>query len=154
MTLALHQPPPDFDLKNQHGEDIDLSGFRGHRPVVVMFFPFAFSTICTSELREVHGAMSDLQVANVELLAIACDPMFALRAFSDAEGFSFSLLSDFWPHGEVARRYEVFDDRRGAALRGTFVVDVDGVLRWMVRNAMPKPRDWSSVRRALAAIRT
>ena len=152
MTLALHQQPPDFDLKNQHGEDIRLSGFRGHRPVVVMFFPFAFSSICTSELREVRGAVSDLQQANVELLAISCDPMFALRAFSDAEAFSFSLLSDFWPHGEVARRYGVFDERRGYALRGTFVVDIDGVLRWMMQNGMPDARNWSTVRRAIAAI--
>ena len=152
MTLALHQPPPDFDLKNQHGEDIDLSGFRGHRPVVVMFFPFAFSTICTSELREVHGAMSDLQVANVELLAIACDPMFALRAFSDAEGFSFSLLSDFWPHGGVAQAYGVFNDAAGSAFRGTFLVDKEGLVAWKVENGMPDARSIDDYRDALAGV--
>lgn len=151
MSLVLGRRVPDFQLKNQHGEDVSLSAFRGVKAVAVMFFPFAFSRTCTGELRDVRDGLSDLP-PGVELLALSCDPMFTLRAFADAEGLSFPLLSDFWPHGEVARRYAVFDEQRGCALRGTFVVDEEGVLCWKVEHAMAQARDWAAAHRALLAL--
>jgi peroxiredoxin len=154
LPLALGRPVPDFLLNNQHGEDVALSSFRGRQAVGIMFFPFAFSRICTGELRDVRDALADLPRAGVELLAISCDPMFALRAFSDAESLGFPMLSDFWPHGEVARRYAVFDEQRGCALRGTFLVDVQGVLRWKVENTMPDERDWAATKQALLTLRS
>ncbi len=150
----LGRPVPDFQLKNQHGEDVSLSSFRGVKAVAVMFFPFAFSRTCTGELRDVRDGLPDLPPASVELLTISCDPMYTLRAFADVERLSFSLLSDFWPHGDVARRYGIFDEQHGCALRGTYVVDRHGLLRWKVENSMPQARDWAAARRVLSTLST
>ncbi len=152
MSLGLGEPSPDFALRDQHGQDVTLSSFRGRRAVVVMFYPFAFSGVCTGELAAVQDALSELQNDDVQLLAISCDHMYSQRAYADRDGLEFPLLSDFWPHGEVARAYGVFDERRGCALRGTFVVDRDGVVRWQVVNAIPDARDLDDVRKALAAL--
>ncbi len=145
--LRIGEPAPDFALRNQHGETLSLSGHRGQTAVVVMFYPFAFSRVCTSELGAVRDALPDLPDAIV--LAVSCDPMFTLRAFADAEHLGFDLLSDFWPHGEVARRYGVFDEQRGCALRGTFVIDTQGVLRWKGKHELPGARDLTEARQAL-----
>ena len=150
MTVTIGQTPPDFTLKDQHGQDVSLSGFRGDKAVVVMFYPFAFSGVCTGELCEIRDAMPEFQNDEVQLLAISCDPMYALRAFADQDGLDYPLLSDFWPHGAVARAYGVFNEERGCAVRGTFVLDRDGVLRWQVVNAMPDARDLDDYRKALA----
>jgi alkyl hydroperoxide reductase subunit AhpC len=89
----------------------------------------------------------------VQVLAVSCDPVFALRAFADRDGLTFPLLSDFWPHGEVAQRYGVFNADRGCAERATFIVDRDGVLRWSVRNQMPQARDLQEQLRVLDGLR-
>ncbi len=151
MTLVLGTEVPDFVLSNQHGEDVTLSGLRG-RPVVIVFYPWAFSRVCTGELTELRDNPAVFAEAGAELLAISCDPMYSLRAWADEQGFEFSLLSDFWPHGAVASSYGVFDPDRGAAVRGTFVVDRDGVLRWSVVNAIPDARSLEEYRKALAAV--
>ena len=150
MTVMIGQTPPDFTLKDQHGQDVSLSGFRGDKAVVVMFYPFAFSGVCTGELCEIRDVMPEFQNDEVQLLAVSCDPMYALRAFADQDGLDYPLLSDFWPHGAVARAYGVFNEERGCAVRGTFVLDRDGVLRWQVINAMPDARDLDDYRKALA----
>ncbi|RLV56013.1 peroxiredoxin [Aeromicrobium phragmitis] len=149
MTIEIGTAAPDFTLKNQHGEDVSLSTLRG-RPVALVFYPFAFSGICTGELCELRDNIEDFAGSGVELLAISCDPMFALRAFADQDGYQFSLLSDFWPHGEVARAYGVFNDQLGCALRGTFLLDADGIVRWKVENQMGEARDLAAYRAALA----
>ncbi|MGA8995694.1 MAG: peroxiredoxin [Nocardioidaceae bacterium] len=141
MSLEIGQTAPDFDLRDQHGGRVRLSAFRGEKAVVVMFYPFAFSGVCTGELCEVRDTLPTFESDDVTLLAVSCDPMFALRAFSDRDGLTFPLLSDFWPHGEVARAYGVFDEDRGCSGRSTFIVDKEGVLRWTVHNAMPQARD-------------
>jgi mycoredoxin-dependent peroxiredoxin len=88
----------------------------------------------------------------VELLAVSADSVFALRTWADAEGFSFALLSDFWPHGAVARSYGVFDENMGAARRGTFILDKAGVVRWKVVNPIPQARDVADYQKALAEL--
>jgi peroxiredoxin len=150
MTLHVGLPAPDFTLRDQHGQTITLSSLRGERAVVVLFYPFAFSGVCTGELGELREALPEFQNDRVQLLAVSCDPMYALRAYADHQELDFPLLSDFWPHGEVARAYGVFNDSRGCAVRGTFVVDRKGVLRWQVVNAMPDARDIDAYRKALA----
>ena len=152
LSLALGCPAPDFQLQSQHGEDVSLSSFRGEKAVAVMFFPFAFSRTCTGELRDVRDGLSSLAQASVQLVTVSCDPIFTLRAFAEAEHLSFPLLSDFWPHGEVARRYAVFDEQRGCASRGTFVVDRQGLLCWKVENSTSHARDWSATRQALSLL--
>jgi mycoredoxin-dependent peroxiredoxin len=140
---------PDFVLKNQHGEDISLSSFRG-RPVVLVFFPFAFSGICTGEFAEIRDHPGELEGA--EVLAVSCDHFFANRAFADAERLEFSVLSDFWPHGEVSRAYGIFNEDVGVAERGSYAIDGGGVVRWKVEQGIGEARDLGAYREALAAL--
>ena len=137
---SVGQPAPDFTLRDQHGQDVTLSELRG-MPVVLLFYPFAFSRVCSGELRAIRDDHPALARDDVRLLAISCDPMFSLRAFADAERLSVPLLSDFWPHGAVAREYGVLDEGRGCARRSTFVVDQAGEVAWSGHNAMPDARD-------------
>ena len=139
--LELGGPAPDFTLRDQFGQDVTLSSYRGSKAVALLFYPYAFSGVCTGEMAGVRDRLDEFLTFDTEVLAISCDPMFALRAFSDSDGLNFPLLSDFWPHGAVARAYDVFDERTGAPRRSSYVVDVEGNLRWAVHNAMPDGRD-------------
>jgi peroxiredoxin len=153
MTVEVGSHAPDFELKDQHGTSVRLSSFRGARNVVLVFYPLAFSGVCGSELcalRDEFPAVSSRE--DVELLTVSVDSMFAHRAWADAEGFSFGMLSDFWPHGAVASSYGVFDTERGVALRGTFIIDTEGVVRWKVVNPIPEARDIADYAKALAAL--
>jgi peroxiredoxin len=150
MPVQVGHPAPDFSLVNQHGEQVGLSGLRG-RKVVLVFYPFAFSSICTGEmcdLRDRRGTFDDDTV----LLGISVDTKHALRVFAEQEGLSFDLLSDFWPHGAVAQEYGVFLPERGMATRATFVIDRDGIVRWAVVNHPGQARDPEAYRAALAEI--
>jgi len=139
---------PDFTLRDQHGQDVTLSELRG-TPVVLLFYPFAFSRVCSGELRSIRDDHPALAREGVRLLGLSCDPMFALRAFAESERLSVPLLSDFWPHGAVARQYGVLDEERGCARRSTFVVDAAGTVRWSVHNPMPDARDLDELERVL-----
>lgn len=126
--LEVGAPAPDFTLANQFGEPITLSAIRG-TPVVLVFYPFAFSGICTGELCELRDNMALFKRDGVRLLAVSVDSKYTLRAYSQSEGYSFDLLADFWPHGAVAELYGAFDAGRGMAGRYTFVIDSGGILR-------------------------
>ena len=152
MTLEIGSSAPDFKLKNQHGEEISLSMFKGKKNVVVLFYPFAFSGICTGELCGLRDDLASFQNDNVELLAISCDPMYSLKAYAEKEGYKFSLLADFWPHGEVAKKYGVFNEERGCAIRGTFIIDKSGILRWSVVNSIGDARNLVDYKEALAKL--
>jgi peroxiredoxin len=152
MTLEIGQQAPDFRLRDQHGATVGLSSYRGEKAVVVMFYPFAFSRVCTGEFREVLGQLPTFVSDDVQLLAVSCDPMFALRAYADQEGLTFPLLSDFWPHGDVATAYGVLNRERGCADRSTFIVDRHGSLRWMVHNQMADARDLAEQAAVLGGI--
>ncbi|TDO44535.1 peroxiredoxin [Kribbella sp. VKM Ac-2527] len=141
---------PDFSARNQHGEQLRLSDYRGRRDVVLVFYPYAFSRVCTSELGQLRDRPDLLAAA--EFLAVSCDPMFTLRAYAEAERLEFGLLSDFWPHGAIASQYGVFDADRGAAVRGTFVIDRSGLIRWSVVNPIPEARDPDDYARALTEL--
>ncbi len=149
MTLEIGRHAPDFTLRDQHGQEVTLSGFRGERNVVVLFFPFAFTGICSTELAEVRDDIGSFRNDDVELLAVSCDQLFTLRAYAERERLDYPLLSDFWPHGQVAQAYGTFDADRGVALRGTFVVDREGLLRWQVVNPTGTGRDLDLLRLAL-----
>lgn len=152
MALEIGRPAPEFTLNDQHGTPVRLGSFRGERNVVVVFFPFAFTGICTGELGAIRDDIGTYQNDEVQVLGVSCDAMPTLRVFADREGITFPLLSDFWPHGDVARAYGVFDDRAGLALRGTFIVDRDGIVRWSVVNQRGRARDASAYRVGLAAL--
>lgn len=136
---------PDFELKDQHGTPVRLSGLRG-RQVVLVFFPLAFSGVCQSEL----SAIRDEFTADAEVLTVSVDSIFTLRAWADQERYEFTLLSDFWPHGQVARAYGVFDESKGVAQRGTFIIDGDGVIQWSIVHPISQPRDVADYLKALS----
>ena len=151
VTLAVGDAAPDFTLPDTHGTPVRLSGLRG-APVLVVFVPFAFSGTCTDELCEIRDNIDEFESAGVELVVISCDALYSLKAWAGQEGYSFDLLSDFWPHGDVARAYGVFDDERGLANRGSFLVDAEGIVRWAVVNGPGQRRDFDGYRAALAAL--
>jgi len=152
MSLTIGKPAPDFSLVNQFGETVSLSSFKGKKNVVVLFYPFAFSGICTGELCALRDDLSAFHNDDAELLAISCDPMYSLKAYGEAEGYSFQLLADFWPHGDVAKSYGVFLEEKGFATRGTFIIDKKGILRWQVVNGPGEARDVADYKEALAAL--
>jgi mycoredoxin-dependent peroxiredoxin len=152
MSLAIGQEAPNFTLTNQFGESVELATFRGKKNVVIVFYPFAFSGICTGELCSLRDDLGAYQNEVTELLAISCDPMYSLKAFGDGEGYKFNLLADFWPHGAVSKAYGVFNEDRGFSIRGTFVVDKAGVLRWQVVNGPGDARNAEDYKTALATL--
>ncbi len=153
MALEIGTEAPDFDLANQFGERVRLSGFRGVRPVALVFYPLAFSGTCTGELCELRDRFDLFADRDVELLAISVDSKAALRAWAEQEGYPFQLLADFWPHGGVAREYGVFLDEKGYANRATFVVDEAGVIRAAFVTAPGEPRSLQAYRAALDEVR-
>jgi mycoredoxin-dependent peroxiredoxin len=152
MAVEVGQEAPDFELRNQHGEPVRLSSFRGAKNVVLVFYPLAFSGVCSSELGALRDDFPEVARDDTELLTVSVDSVYVLRKWSDTEGFQFGLLSDFWPHGGVASLYGVFNADRGIALRGTFIIDKAGVVRWKVVNPIPEARDIADYQKALAAL--
>jgi peroxiredoxin len=143
---------PEFELLNQFGETVRLSQFRGVQPVALVFFPLAFTGICTGELCELRDNLDLFQKQGVELLAISVDSKATLRVFAEQEGYQFSLLADFWPHGAVARDYGVFLEDRGTATRATFVIDESGVIRSQFMTEPGTARPLEAYREALDAL--
>lgn len=152
MTPAVGTEAPDFTLKDQNNAEVTLSSFRGGRNVLVVFYPFAFSGICTGELTAVREDLPSFQNDDVQILAVSVDHPFALKAWADAQTYDFPLLADFWPHGKVARDYGVFNDAAGFALRGTFLVDRSGVVQFAEVNGPGEARDQDAWKKALAAV--
>ena len=152
MAPRLGGPAPDFALRDQHGQTHRLSQLRGESNVIVVFYPYAFSGVCTGEMGAIRDELPTLARSQVALWAISCDPVYALRVFAERESLTFPLLSDFWPHGAVAQAYGVFDSQQGRAERATFIVDIEGVLRWQVHNAMPDARSIDDYVRVLAEL--
>ncbi|ALE06388.1 peroxiredoxin [Arthrobacter sp. ERGS1:01] len=142
---------PDFELANQFGEPISLAALRGST-VVLVFYPFAFSGICTGELCELRDNFGQFAAPDVRLLAVSVDSKYTLRAYAQAEGYSFDLLADFWPHGAVSRAYGAFDADRGMAVRSTFVIDASGVIKDAFTTPTGQARPLERYRQALAAL--
>jgi peroxiredoxin len=152
MALTNGDLAPDFSLKDQHGVIVSLHQFRGRKNVIVVFYPFAFSSVCTTELAELRDNLSDFQTQITELMAISCDSMYVVRAFADREALNFQVLTDFWPHGAVARAYDNFNEQLGCARRSTYIIDRKGTLRWQVSNQLPQARDVGEYRKVLAEL--
>lgn len=152
MTVEVGSPAPDFTLKNQDGQEVSLSDFRGDKAVLLVFFPFAFSGICTGELCSVRDDLSSFQNDQVQILGISCDTTWSLKVWAQQEGYEFPLLSDFWPHGAVSESYGIFSSDLGFAFRGTFLVDRDGVVQFLERNGPGDAREQQGWRDALEAL--
>jgi mycoredoxin-dependent peroxiredoxin len=152
MAVEAGDQAPDFELKDQHGAPVKLSGFRGSKNVVLVFYPLAFSGVCSSELRAMRDDFPEVTRDDVELLTVSVDSVYVLRTWAERDHFNFVMLSDFWPHGAVARSYGVFDEDKGIATRGTFIIDKSGVVRWKVVNPIPQARDIAEYQKALASL--
>ncbi|HEX2298093.1 MAG TPA: peroxiredoxin [Pseudonocardiaceae bacterium] len=152
MALEVGDEAPDFTLKDQNNEEHTLSEFRGSKNVLLVFYPFAFSGICTGELDQLRDDLDSYQNSDVQVLAVSVDSVFTLKAWSEQKGYHLPLLSDFWPHGQVAQSYGVFNDNAGMANRGTFLVDTDGVVRFAEMNQPGEARDPTVWKQALAAL--
>jgi peroxiredoxin len=152
MALENDTKAPDFELPNQFGEHIRLGEFRGKKAVALVFFPLAFSSTCTTELCALRDNLNLFKTESVELIGISVDSKATLRAFAEQEGYDFTLLADFWPHGEVAREYGVFLEEKGFANRATFVIDIDGVIRASFITAPGQPRSLAEYTAALAEV--
>ena len=119
--------------------------------MLLVFYPFAFTGICTGELAEVQRSLDTFRAGGARVLAVSTDTMFALRVFAEQESLDFELLSDHWPHGAIATSYGVFDADVGCAVRGSFLLDSDGVITWKVVNGLGEARDIEAHLAALAA---
>lgn len=144
---------PGFTLPDQNRQEVSLTSvLESGRVALVVFYPFAFSGICGGELSRVQDSLDSFQNSSAQILGVSCDPTFALGAWASASDFTFPLLSDFWPHGAVASSYGVFNTSKGMALRGTFLVQPDGIISFAEVNEPGEPRDQDGWRRALAAV--
>jgi mycoredoxin-dependent peroxiredoxin len=147
--LDIGSVAPDFTLRDQNREEIQLSAFRGDRAVLLVFYPLAFTSTCTGELCTVRDDLAIYQNDHVQVLAISVDSTYSHKIFAEREGYEFPLLSDFWPHGGVAQAYDVFNDQAGFANRGTFLIDTEGVIRFAEMNPPGEGRDAQKWRDAI-----
>jgi mycoredoxin-dependent peroxiredoxin len=152
MPLQVGDQAPDFTLTDQNNKQWTLSEFCGDRNVLVVFYPLAFSPVCTGELCQLRDDLAEFQNSDVQVLAVSVDSGYTLKAWSQEKGYDFPLLSDFWPHGKVAQDYGVFHDKAGIANRGTFLVDTHGVIRFAEMKRPDEARDQFAWKQALTAL--
>lgn len=144
---------PDFELRDQNNQRVSLSELlSGGRQVLVVFFPLAFTGTCQGELGHIRDHLPRFVNDAVTTVAVSVGPPPTHKVWSAAQGFLFPILSDFWPHGAVARDYRVFNDERGYADRGTFLVNADGTIAFADVVGPGESRDESLWEKALAAV--
>lgn len=152
MTLSVGAPAPDFVLRDQFGQSVSLQDALAESPVVLVFFPLAFTGTCTGELCELRDNLNLFADAGVRLIGISVDSTATLRVFAEREGYDFTLLADFWPHGAVAQAYEAFMPEKGFATRATYVIARDGRVAAAFATSPGEARELSAYREALAAL--
>lgn len=152
MTIEVGAQAPDFTLPDYNKQQVSLADFRGDKNVLLVFYPFAFSGVCHGELCQIRDDLSDFQNDQVQVLGVSVDSPFALKAWADQEGYTFPLLSDFWPHGETAKAYGVFNEDAGMAVRGTFLIDTEGKVRFAEANQPGEARDQDVWKKAVAEL--
>jgi peroxiredoxin (alkyl hydroperoxide reductase subunit C) len=152
VVLEVGAEAPDFTLKDQNGQPVTLRDFRGAKNVLLVFFPLAFTGICQGELDEIRDNLPRYENDDTTTVAISVGPPPTHKIWATQSGFTFPVLSDFWPHGAVAQAYGVFNDDAGFANRGTFVVDRSGVIRFAEMRQPGEPRDQAVWIDALAAL--
>lgn len=151
MSLTVGDVAPEFSLPDQDKQVVSLGGLRG-TPALLVFYPFAFSGLCTGELCQLRDELAEYTDAGVQVLAISTDPVFSLKAWRDQQGFGFSLLSDFWPHGQTSQAYGAFNDKAGMPVRATFLVDAGGKVAFAEVNGPGDVREQSGWKAAVAQL--
>lgn len=152
MAIEVGDEAPDFELLDQHRNPVRLSSFRGDKNVIVVFYPLAFTGVCQGEMCAIRDSIADFSSDDVQTLGISVDSGAVHAKWAAEQGYTFPLLSDFWPHGAVARSYGVLQEELGLALRGTFIVDRQGKVAYRVVNAVPDARDLDDYRAVLATL--
>jgi peroxiredoxin len=127
--IAAGEKAPDFTLRDQDGEDVSLTDFRG-RKVLLVFYPFDFSSVCSDQLSVYQGIKPQLAEGGVEMRGICVDPPYAHKAFQEKLGIDTTLLADFEPKGEVAKAYGSYVDAVGMANRTLVLIDEEGEVEW------------------------
>ena len=152
--LTIGSSAPDFSLKDQNGRPVSLRAFRGVKNVLLVFFPLAFTGICQGELDEIRDNLPRYENDDTATLAISVGPPPTHKIWAGQSGFTFPVLSDFWPHGAVAQAYGVFNDVAGVSNRGTFVVDRSGRVAFAEMKEPGEARDQRVWIDALAALKS
>lgn len=130
MTVVTGDTAPEFDLEVTHEERVRLSDFAGRSNVLLVFHPFAFTPVCEEEARDLQENLDSFRNAQTEIVFVSCDSAPARQAWRRELGAEYIFASDFWPHGEAAEAYGVFNGTNGASYRGTFLIDKDGIVIW------------------------
>jgi len=151
VGLDVGEQAPDFTLPDHRGGKVTLSSHRGQASVLLHFFPFAFTNVCTQEWRSIRDIREELDLSGAVLLGISCDSPYALADFAERAGIQHDLLSDFWPHGRVSREYGLFLEDKGFALRGSYLIDIDGRIAW---SAITGPAQDRTIADYVHALRT
>lgn len=151
--LPVGTTAPDFTLRDQNQQPVTLSRFRGDKNVLLVFFPLAFTKICQGELDQLRDQLPRFDNDNSVALAISVGPPPTHKVWAAQSGFTFPVLSDFWPHGEVSQAFGVFNDRAGYPNRGTFAVDRSGIIRFAEMKEPGEARDQQLWTDALEALR-
>ncbi|WP_207841259.1 peroxiredoxin [Williamsia soli] len=150
--LPVGAEAPDFTLRDQNNQPLTLSSFRDKKNVLLVFFPLAFTGTCEGELSMVRDRLPDFSNEHSEFVAVSVGSSPTHKVWSSAQGYLFPILSDFWPHGEVAQDYGVFNEDKGYANRGTFVIDRNGIITFSEMMGAGQVRDQSLWEKALAAL--
>jgi peroxiredoxin len=152
MSVTTGMPAPNFELVDQTRTKRTLEDFKGKKTLIV-FIPFAFSGTCEGELCYIRDHRAKLNELDANVVAISVDHYFSNKRWAEDNGFDFPLLSDYWPHGDVAKAYGAFNERSGSANRYTFVLDEDGVVRDVINTEeIGVAREFEAYTEALAAI--
>jgi peroxiredoxin (alkyl hydroperoxide reductase subunit C) len=152
MALDVGTKAPDFTLSDISWGKVSLQSLLDEKAVLLVFYPVAFSGVCSGELCQVRDELADYQNDKVQIVGVSVDHPFTLRAWGQAQGYTFPLLADFWPHGEVARTYGVFNDDAGMAERGTFLINREGVIVFSEHGDTGTARDQQAWKDAIAAL--
>jgi peroxiredoxin len=152
MAAEIGAAAPDFTLRNYDRSEISLSDLRGRKSLLV-FIPFPFTRTCTAELCDLRDNLASLESTDANVIAITSDSMGSNRAWAAAEGVTYPILSDFWPHGAVAIDYGCFNEALGVANRTTYVIDAEGVVREIIEaESFGMAREMTSYTAALSSL--
>jgi peroxiredoxin len=131
VAIGTGDKAPEFDLEEEPGRPrVRLADYLGRSNVLLVFHPFAYTSVCTEEALDLQENLASFRNANTEIVFVSCDASAARQAWKLELGAEYTFASDFWSHGAAAKQYGVFNDENGAPIRGTFLIDKDGIVIW------------------------
>ncbi len=152
MAVTIGAKAPEFTLPDQDKHPVSVSDLAGHKALIV-FIPFPFTGICESELCTIRDHLAQLGDLDAKVVVVTTHAVPTNKRWADDNDFAFPVLSDYWPHGEVARAYDAFNEQLGCANRRTIVLDADGVVRDIIEtDSLGTPREYDAYVEALQGI--